>query len=367
MTDFAFGGIGEEEDAPALPFPTRKNDARDGTTSIKNDFLTTNGNGSRQLARSRVKLSPSELLTETGSLPLDAFADEYQPTPTVVQPTNPSPSPRSSEDRLVVGSSTAESDTETEEDNHVMQEEAKATNVPTEPRKKHVAFENAIETSSGSTSADQDSSSTPVASLLSTGESHSSAPIRLSQTTTDCELFHLSYLELAGCSLTRSSVLADSTTMNEPLTVFPSTLPPSRFPLSRNCFVSGSKPPTTAQLYDSLAEIGSNDVVYKDPYYSKPADVPRGPREFAGKTFTIEGDSIKYSKPFLHHGTDPALALARQNETGPPRNLGVTKWEYSGRPPSKKEALEWMIKEGNRLLSMTATRDQSGLMRGPLF
>lgn len=138
------------------------------------------------------------------------------------------------------------------------------------------------------------------------------------------------------------SSLADSTVTLRPV------LPPSRFPLSRHSFIYNRKPPTTAQLYESLNRNRQPYVIYKDPYYSNPKDVPRKDREFAGKSYSIDGDSIKFLKPFLHHGMSPFAALSQQQQTeSVPRIAGTTKWEFSERPPSKKAMKEWLVKEGD--------------------
>ncbi|GAA5949875.1 hypothetical protein JCM3765_007720 [Sporobolomyces pararoseus] len=317
---------GSADGPPTLPFPTPKNENRQAPPVIfangdepTLDSATTTSKISPISARSRIKLTPSELLAETGDLPVDAFEDDYQPTPTVVQSPRYSPSTQMTVTPAIVRSSTADSDSETEtEEEKKSTQEAKSSSDSFQRPKKHVAFQ-VLEKSSGSTSAPQNSSSTPLVSTAESDQSRSSLPAQLSQTTTD----------------------SDSTVTLRPV------LPPSRFPISRHSFIYNRKAPTTAQLYESLNQNKQPHVIYKDPYYSNPKDVPRKDREFAGKSYSIDGDSIKFLKPFLHHGMSPFAALAQQQlKVSNPRIAGTTKWEFSERPPSKKEMNEWLVKEG---------------------
>ncbi|GAA5888955.1 hypothetical protein JCM16303_004683 [Sporobolomyces ruberrimus] len=334
LSSFTFGGSRDDDDLPSpqplrLPFPTPQRHesppfefGNDGKLVV-DSLLTIAPNPSR----SRLSLTPSELLAETAGLPSDTFEDDYQPTPTVVQssllvPTqvhvDPTLQPSNSSDSTSLDvASESTTAVETEENDGSTQEPRSSNDLP-QATKKRVAFDTAVENSS---SGSQSTSTIPTASNDNSQQSRTSEPVQLSQTTTDSD-----------------------STVDAPRG-FPRYVPQSRFPLSHHSFVYSVKPPTTALLYDSLAEIGLSHVVYKDPYYSKASDVPRHAREFAGKRFTIEGDTIRYRKPFLHYGMDPEVALS-QSMSQSRRVAKVTKWEYSERPPSKREAHEWLVKEG---------------------
>ncbi|GAA5899314.1 DNA-directed DNA polymerase [Sporobolomyces salmoneus] len=311
-----FGDDRIEEESPTKPSPISRVSPRVESAAVVPRPRFVQGK-SAPPARSRIQLTPSELLAEMADLPLDAF-DEYQPTPTVVQSPCPSPSPRSSADQQAPVLSTIDSETEAEEEEEVEESshDAKSSVETLPPPKKRVNFE-ILDTSSGSTVVSQSTVSNPATSTSESQQSLSGAPAQVSQTTTD----------------------SDSTMDYRPVP------PASRFPLSRNSVAYAPKPPTTAQLYANLREINSSDVVYKDPYYSKPKDVPSGPREFGGKKFSIEGSTLKYLKPFLNHGMDPELVLAQQYAPVS-RIAGVTKWEFAERPPSKKLMQDWLVQEG---------------------
>ncbi|KAJ3091154.1 DNA polymerase zeta [Quaeritorhiza haematococci] len=67
------------------------------------------------------------------------------------------------------------------------------------------------------------------------------------------------------------------------------------------CF---DKPPPNAQsLQDSLYDQGLHDVVYREPYFSDPQDIPGRTRLFAGREFRFPSDDLQSLKEF-----EPALA-----------------------------------------------------------
>ncbi|GAA5923255.1 DNA-directed DNA polymerase [Sporobolomyces koalae] len=331
---FAFGEAEDETtDRPdsqpvAPPFPTSNHKPRPDIDSFAtgNDTITLPARSHEPLpSRSRLQLTPSEILAETAGLPSQLFDEEYQPTPTVAVS-------QSSQVPLVLQSSTetlnAESlvrndshsslDTVVHSETDTEVDEGDRTSKPV-PRKQ-VAFQ--LQPKAPVISLDNtDTTATP---LESTGESRVSS--------SNDPSVHLSQ-ETAGSG--------SSTDPNHNRLRLP---PASRFPLSRNGFVFAAKPPTTAELYGSLADFGLSKVVYKDPYYSKAKDVPRRAREFAGKRFVIEGDTVRFLKPFLHYGADPTKTLAEIPSVV--RIARVTKWEFCERPPSKREAHDWLIEEG---------------------
>ena len=199
---FTFGaGTRSADGPPTLPFPTPKNENRQAPSVVfanEDEATLASVTATRRTspisARSRIKLTPSELLAETGDLPEDAFQDDYQPTPTVVQSPGHSPSDPMPLDYAAAQPSTAESDSETEtEEERKSTQETKSSNDSLQRPKKHVAFQVA-DNSSGSTSASQNSSSTPLVSTAESDQSRSSLPAELSQTTTDCKLCFLKML-----------------------------------------------------------------------------------------------------------------------------------------------------------------------------
>ncbi|KAJ1558013.1 DNA polymerase zeta [Nowakowskiella sp. JEL0078] len=57
-------------------------------------------------------------------------------------------------------------------------------------------------------------------------------------------------------------------------------------------------PPKTFHLLSTLPNYKIPSVVYREPYFSNPKDVPQQPRVFAGREFKIVSDSTEYLKVF---------------------------------------------------------------------
>lgn len=97
-------------------------------------------------------------------------------------------------------------------------------------------------------------------------------------------------------------------------------------------------------------------VVYKDPYFSNPADVSGAKldgsrkalrRDYGGRTFIIPDDRIRNTPPFPH-GLVPAPedledSHALLGRSG--RSQFWKKWEYAPRPPSLAQIKEWLEKD----------------------
>ncbi|EEY15871.1 DNA polymerase zeta catalytic subunit [Verticillium alfalfae VaMs.102] len=112
----------------------------------------------------------------------------------------------------------------------------------------------------------------------------------------------------------------------------------------------GSLPPSKADVTTSLGDGHTPDVIYQDAYYSNESDVPLKPREYAGKEFRLESNTLPYLPDF-----DPTRVLqggGRYEETDSPafdEALGDEQramcsfrgWEIAQPPPSYREVKIW--------------------------
>ena len=128
-------------------------------------------------------------------------------------------------------------------------------------------------------------------------------------------------------------------------------MPPHRLsahPLSRNAYAWAAEPPTALELDATIEILRVPKVLYQQPYYSNPKDVPKDARgiEYGGRAYTIKGDTIQHTLPFHHHvyvevvdPKFPSNALERR--------LATHQWEWAAIPPLWKDAQAWLDAESS--------------------
>ncbi|KAK2804541.1 DNA polymerase zeta [Onygenales sp. PD_10] len=127
--------------------------------------------------------------------------------------------------------------------------------------------------------------------------------------------------------------------------------------------------PTTRKIYSfipqcpSISEVVATmhddfrpSVVYQPPYYSNDDDVPERPREYAGREFKLESNTVPYLPPFDPTGESPVLfgekppiildraALEKENDRLR-RSCSLRTWEFAPTAPSLSEVAEWLEEE----------------------
>ncbi|KAJ5111121.1 C4-type zinc-finger of DNA polymerase delta [Penicillium argentinense] len=110
--------------------------------------------------------------------------------------------------------------------------------------------------------------------------------------------------------------------------------------------------PGTNEVASTLDQYGRPSVIYQKAYYSDEADVPERPREYAGKEFRLESDSIHFLPAFDPSGETPAVfgeqapvLLDREHQEEFDQKLRQSStarvWEFAPVPPSRSEVVEW--------------------------
>jgi hypothetical protein len=154
-------------------------------------------------------------------------------------------------------------------------------------------------------------------------------------------------------SASRSSVCESASLLDSPqrLTrrppasdaIIPHPPPPSTYSLSSNAYRYPLLPPTTASLTASFDLARKSRIVYLDPFYSLPADVPTRAKEYGVRSFKLKGNTIKFMPPFEHwKGRAPVIATAG----GTPH--GIRSWRVAEMPPTAREAREWLKEDKAR-------------------
>lgn len=112
---------------------------------------------------------------------------------------------------------------------------------------------------------------------------------------------------------------------------------------------SPSNKPRNESLYKHLPprvsdlNLPSKGVVYKEPYYSKPSDLPRYPTVFAGKEFKPSTTGISSLKEFIS-----TIGSAIINKDLLQNFTRLRAWSPATGPPTFKEVKEWVVKHDIR-------------------
>ncbi|KAG9254145.1 uncharacterized protein F5Z01DRAFT_119266 [Emericellopsis atlantica] len=122
-------------------------------------------------------------------------------------------------------------------------------------------------------------------------------------------------------------------------------------------FVFAQIPPEPMSASLTALDDRLPDVVYQEAHYSKEADVPSRTREYAGREFKLEGNTLPFLPDFdpsgltvgVHSGKrdqpmDKAatkLAYERQRQKCTLRN-----WEFAEPPPTYDEVAQWWDEKG---------------------
>ncbi|KAL2758400.1 hypothetical protein ACRALDRAFT_1040443 [Sodiomyces alcalophilus JCM 7366] len=114
-------------------------------------------------------------------------------------------------------------------------------------------------------------------------------------------------------------------------------------------------PPSSLEISSTLKDFKIPDVIYQDAYYSNEKDVPRRPREYAGKEFRLESKTIPFLPQFDPTGTSAAGkgvkddynpgAMIENTRDDLQKLCSFRSWEIAQRPPSFNEVQNWWIKE----------------------
>lgn len=94
-------------------------------------------------------------------------------------------------------------------------------------------------------------------------------------------------------------------------------------------------------------------IFYKEPYYSKPADLPRYPTVFAGKEFKLTTTGISSLKEFV--SSIHCISVTNDTLQGFTR---IRTWSPVAEPPSLNEVKEWAAKHSNGKKNMKNSSTQ---------
>ncbi|WQF89566.1 Putative DNA-directed DNA polymerase, family B, exonuclease domain, ribonuclease H-like superfamily [Colletotrichum destructivum] len=117
-------------------------------------------------------------------------------------------------------------------------------------------------------------------------------------------------------------------------------------------FLVGSLPPASKDITSTLKDHQIPDVIYQDAYFSEEKDVPARPREYAGREFRLESNTLPFLADFDPNGTSAASMGIKPDgpidkaKTGSlyeiQRKLcSYRSWEIAQPPPTFQEVRHW--------------------------
>ena len=112
-------------------------------------------------------------------------------------------------------------------------------------------------------------------------------------------------------------------------------------------------PPSAMEIPMMMRDTGIPTVLYQDAYYSHERDVPDRAREYAGKEFRLESDTVPYLPDFDPSGSSltsvgekPAVVIDKFTEQKLYQNqrrvCNLRTWEIDGPPPTRWEVQRWL-------------------------
>ena len=169
----------------------------------------------------------------------------------------------------------------------------------------------------------------------------------------------------ASTSQHTSSKKSQSSSQKTPIPAISSHLLPVLQAIPRNISASGSNVktmvfrgvcPSFSEVQTTMCKEGLPDIIYQSAYYSDETDVPDRQREYAGREFKLESNTIPYLPEFDATGMSPAtygrkppvlLDEAQEEKADRKRRrlCKIAQWNLADQPPTKAEVTAWLEHE----------------------
>ncbi|PWY98545.1 putative catalytic subunit of DNA polymerase zeta UPR-1 [Testicularia cyperi] len=154
-------------------------------------------------------------------------------------------------------------------------------------------------------------------------------------------------VRFASSSTVLSTSQPDSATVGQPSTTSAETVSdPASNQQPRRRFVTFHEPaPSLRAVTETFPLFNVVRQIHRDPFYSDPSDVPERAREYAGRMFKFQSDSLSYLKPFLHWHAVAASAADASVADGGGRIPRARYWQFGPPPPTVLETRAWQKRE----------------------
>ncbi|EZF11828.1 hypothetical protein H112_07056 [Trichophyton rubrum D6] len=139
-------------------------------------------------------------------------------------------------------------------------------------------------------------------------------------------------------------------------------------PKARKVYCFTQQCPSTSLVRETISDNSRPSVIYQGAYYGNDSDVLERTREYAGKEFKLESNSLPFLPTFDPTGTSPAMygekpallldrtAFEEQNKKLR-RACSLRTWEFAAKAPIQSDVVDWFEKgdiQKNRLKNASA-------------
>ena len=118
-------------------------------------------------------------------------------------------------------------------------------------------------------------------------------------------------------------------------------------------------PPSADMVESTMQDYGLPPVIYQDAYYSDERDVPERPRNYGGREFKLQSNTVPYLPEFDSTGISPACfgekppvvmskAKLKTEHQVNMQECTLLSWEIADPPPSYEEVEQWLQEEATR-------------------
>ncbi|KAF7718768.1 Uncharacterized protein PECH_004245 [Penicillium ucsense] len=132
--------------------------------------------------------------------------------------------------------------------------------------------------------------------------------------------------------------------------------------------------PSSNEVASTINDSGRPSMIYQHAFYSDENDVPDRPRQYAGREFRLESNTIHFLPDFNISGKIPAfgdqhVSAYHDRESRETLDSNLRKscssriWEFASVPPSRAEVIDWYNELEKSSCSVEATTGTSNKLR----
>ena len=116
-----------------------------------------------------------------------------------------------------------------------------------------------------------------------------------------------------------------------------------------NVFRYAVPAPSSKYVESTIRSFGEQDIVYQKPFFSLRQDLPSTKSTYGTRTFQLKTNGLENAPEFQFERAGEARLRSRSR--GRPDLSHVRTWQFTARPPSRKDTARWLETEAEALQS----------------